>query len=133
MKPVQLAYVLLALLFIVPFARADQLEPYEGPWRQGRSNAGDCSKCLITVRRLGINLEVVANNGWRATLRPTPKYLREKSPSVEGEGFWETTIGGDRKKISIKVRLTRDEGKLRMALTAGYPAERRTIEATFER
>jgi len=133
MKPVQLAYVLLALLFIVPFARADQFEPYEGTWRQVSSNAGDCPQCVITVRRLGINLEVNANNGWRATLRPTPKYLREEVPSVEGEGFWETTIGGHRKKISIKVRLTRDEAKLRMALITGHPAERRTIEATFQR
>ena len=133
MKSVQLACMFLMLVFMASSARADQLESYLGAWRQISSNAGDCPRCVVTVRRLGINLEAISNNGWRATLRPTLKRLRGELPSVEGDGFWETGLSGQPKKISIEVMLARDEAKLHMALVTGYPAARRVVEATFEK
>ncbi len=132
-KAVQLFSLLLAFSFIAPSAKADQLDLYEGVWRQVKSNSGDCPKCSITIRRDGSKLEVIANNGWYASVQPVPKRLSIELPSVQGDGVWRTKVSGQSQETPIKVALVHDESQLHLALIIGYPDHPRTIEATFQK
>lgn len=132
-KAVQLFSLLLVFSVIAPSAKADQLDLYEGVWRQVASNSGDCPKCSITIRRDGSTLEVIANNGWSARVKPVPKRLSIELSSVQGDGVWLTKVSGQSQETPIKVALVHDESQLHVALIIGYPNHPRTIEATFQK
>lgn len=132
-KVVQLLSLLLAFSFTAPSAKADELDLYEGVWRQVKSNAGDCPKCSITIRRDGSTLDVIANNGWSARVKLVPKRLSIELPSVQGDGVWLTKASGQPQETPIKVALVHDESQLHVVLIIGYPNHPRTIEATFQK
>ena len=132
-KAVQLFTLLLVFSVIAPSAKAEQLDLYEGVWRQVKSNSGDCPKCSITIRRDGSTLEVIANNGWSARVKPVPKRLSIELPSVQGNGVWLTKVSGQSQETPIKVALVHDERQLHVALIIGDANHPRTIEATFQK
>lgn len=114
-------------------AKADKLDLYEGRWRQVKSNSGDCPECSITIHRNGDTLEIISNNGWSARVKLAPKRLAIELPSVQGEGLWLSTVGGQSQKTPIWAALVHDEGQLKVFLLVGDRNLPQTIEATFQK
>lgn len=110
-------------------ARAERLDLYEGTWKQVTSNAGECSRCSITINRSGDTLQVVANNGWSATATSVRKRFAAELPSVQGDGVWRNSG----KVQPLKITLVHDEGELQILLIIGDRSRPRTIAATFRK
>ena len=62
-----------------------------GNWQQVLSNAGACERCLVSIRQSGSALEVIANNGWTATVFPNQDASNQ---TAKGEGRWGPNAGG---------------------------------------
>jgi hypothetical protein len=95
-----------------------------------KSNAGACAKCSITIRRNGDTLEVSANNGWAAIVKPAPKHLAVELPAVHGAGIWRN---GHSKDSPLKAMLVYDSGQLQLGLIIEEKNRTRRIVATFRR
>lgn len=108
---------------------AENLDLYEGTWKQVKSNADECSQCTITIKRNGKTLQVVANNGWSAVVRSAPKRFAAELPSIQGDGVWQNSG----KARPLKIALVHDEGELQVLLLIAEQSRPRTIAATFRK
>jgi hypothetical protein len=103
-----------------------------GDWQQVFSNAGACERCLVSIRQSGSALEVIANNGWTATVIPNQD---SSSQTAKGEGRWGPNAGGFYKGQSFQIFLAANRnGRLWMGMSVrGANGKDAFIQALFER
>jgi hypothetical protein len=130
-------YRMLRLSLIVAASLVSSLlhaEPISlrGDWQQVLSNAGGCERCRVSIRQSGSALEVIANNGWTATVIPNQDL---SSQTAKGEGRWGPNAGGSYKGQSFQIFLAANRnGRLWMGMSVrGANGRDAFIQAFFER
>lgn len=125
------------LIFITILGSAFSFEKnnaISGTWRQVRSNSGECGKCSITIQQMDDTFEVVSNNGWRATVKPTEPFSDGELPSFLGSGVWRRDQNGRSSETVLKAVFVYDKRQLHLTMILkAASGESQKIDVSYRR
>ncbi|WP_418135909.1 hypothetical protein [Agrobacterium sp. El2ro-1b] len=125
------------LIFITILGSAFSFEKnnaISGTWRQVRSNSGECGKCSITIQQMDDTFEVVSNNGWRATVKPTEPFSDRELPSFLGSGVWRRDQNGRSSETVLKAVFVYDKRHLHLTMILkAASGEAQKIDVSYRR